>query len=119
MSKRKCIGKTKAGNPCKANALNGSDRCQAHQLKQETRGRKKGEKIAMIQPIPKSPMAYTHPSNLMCGEPDTDYPAFLERKCDTLMKPYDMKKNGLIKYWKCPKCGHTSKTAGQQVKHAV
>ena len=35
MTKKKCIAKTKAGNPCKANAVKGGDYCSSHQPKAE------------------------------------------------------------------------------------
>ena len=129
MSKEKCKGLTKKGNPCQAWAMDGSDYCPAHQLKPEKR---RGPKTAMVQPPavnphsepgagPEPPFgaegkpAFAHPSRLRCNKPDKKFPGFLQKTCNTLMKPVQTKEHGRIKYWQCPACKNGRKTIGKAV----
>jgi len=116
-TKRTCNGTTKSGKPCQARAMEGSDYCSAQQPQPETRGRKKGEKVAMVKEVPAQPLpairdGYMHPPILKCGRLLTNYPAFMGKTCGTKMKVASTAYNGQVRYWKCPKCGNTEKTVG-------
>jgi len=58
---------------------------------------------------------FSHPSALRCTGPDRSRPAFQQMTCNTPMKPDGTRKAGSRKRWKCPTCGATRVTEGEQI----
>ena len=76
---------------------------------------------AKVEPKPPKPKTepkktiFSHPSALRCTGPDRSRPAFQQMTCNTPMKPDGTRKAGSRKRWKCPTCGATRVTEGEQI----
>ena len=58
---------------------------------------------------------YQHVNRIRCNATSKSYPAFLGRKCGTIMRATGTNSGGKVKSWKCPTCGHTRATHGKEI----
>ena len=105
--------------------------------KSKTTAKGKGQPVTMTQaprtmakPAPETPVestakttkkdddkqpAWSHESKKRCVGNDPQYPNFLGKKCNRLMKPDGTTDGGKFKWWKCPNCCRRIKTVGTKV----
>ncbi len=70
----KCKAKTVRGNPCKANAISGSDYCHLHSISEEAQrelSQKGGQNRALKHESPRHPISIENPNHVVLLLADT------------------------------------------------
>jgi hypothetical protein len=74
-----------------------------------------GKTVKSVQEEQDSKPVYSHESKRRCKKIAKNYPAFMRKPCNAVLKPEKTINGGSVKVWICPRCKRRERTEGKLV----